>query len=325
MRLPAVLPKGPLLALAGFALFATHDVIVKTLGGIYAPTQILFFSVLFGFPLLTLTMIRARSPGTLRPRYTGWSALRTVTVVITGASAFYAFSNLPLTEVYALLFTQPLLITLLAIPVLGERVGWTRRIAVAVGLCGVLIVLRPGPSGLSLAHGAALLGACGGALASVIMRRIGREERSVVLMLYPMLANVVVMGASLGVAYKPMPIEHLGAAALVSVLGFGGMSLMILAYRNGTAGSVAPMQYSQIIWATIFGAVLFGETPDMATIIGATVIIASGGIILWREAAVGVSENQPVLRTRSRAETGTYPRVSPTMRQSSFQGQSADE
>ncbi|MCR9089316.1 MAG: DMT family transporter [Rhodobacteraceae bacterium] len=325
MRRPANLPSGPLFALAAFALFATHDVIVKILGASYAPTQIVFFSVLFGFPLLNVTLIGNASPGTLRPKYPGWTALRTLAVVCTGACTFYAFSNLALTEVYALLFTQPLLITLLAIPLLGERVGWQRRIAVFAGLCGVLIVLRPGPSGLSLAHGAALFAACGGALASVIVRKIGREERSAVLLLYPMLANVIVMGASLAIVYKPMPIQDLGAAALVACFGFAGMSLMIYAYRNGTAGSVAPMQYSQILWATLFGALLFDELPDGATVLGAAVIIASGIFILWRESAEGVSENQPVLRTRSRTETGTYPRISPAMQQNKFKGQSPDE
>lgn len=317
--------KGAMLALMSFALFSTHDLIVKWLGEFYAPTQIMFFSVLFGFPLLTLMLVRQSKAATLRPRYPIWTVLRTIAVVTTGACAFFAFSQLPMAEVYALLFAQPLLITLLAIPILGESIGWIRRIAILVGLCGVLVVLRPGPSGLTIAHAAAALAACSGAFASIIVRKIGREERSAVLLVYPMLTNFLVMGASLFFFYEPMPVVHMAGSAAVAVLGFAGMSCLILAYRFGTAASVAPMQYSQMLWAILYGAIFFSERPDTATLIGSVIIISSGAIILWREGGKGVSENQPVLNTRSRPETGLYPRVGPMMRRGMFRGQSPDE
>ncbi|MBT8388384.1 MAG: DMT family transporter, partial [Altererythrobacter sp.] len=265
--------KGVAFALTGFAVFSTHDVVIKVLGGTYAPFQILFFSALLGFPLATLMLITDKTPGTLRPVHPWWVAARTAAALLTGVSAFYAFSVLPLAQVYAFIFAAPMFITILSIPMLGEKVGLHRWAAVAIGLAGVLIVLRPGAEPLTLGHLAGITAAAGSAFASVIARKIGAEERSAVMMLYPMMANVAVMGMILPFVYVPMPIQHLGLLAIVAVFGFTGALCTILAYRSGDAAIVAPMQYSQIIWAAIFGALFFNEFPDRFTWIGAGIII----------------------------------------------------
>ena len=151
--------RGALLALLAFGIFATHDVFIKVLGSSYSPVQIVFFSVLLSFPLTTMMLMRDAQPGTLLPRHPGWMALRTAASVLTAISAFYAFSVLPLAQVYAIIFASPLLITVLAIPVLGEVVRLRRWLAVLVGLAGVIVVLRPGSTELGLGHLAALAAA----------------------------------------------------------------------------------------------------------------------------------------------------------------------
>ncbi|WP_300018569.1 DMT family transporter [uncultured Roseobacter sp.] len=305
--------KAALMALTAFGLFASHDVIIKILGGGYSPVQIVFFSVLFSFPLAMLYLLRDATPGTLIPVYPWWMAARTVAAVITGFCAFYAFSVLPLAQVYAILFASPLLITVLAIPILGEQVKLRRWIAVAVGLTGVLVVLRPGQAELELGHLAALVSAICGSFASIIVRKIGREERTVVIMLYPMMANFIVMAALLPLVYQPMPLADLGKLGIIAILAWTAGRFLIAAYNNGEAVIVAPMQYSQILWATMYGLLFFDEQPDRNTIIGSAIIIASGLFIVLRESRSEESE-QPVLRTRSRPETGTTPRVSPFLR-----------
>jgi len=259
-------------------------------------------------------LMRDATEGNLRPVHQWWTLARTGSAVIAGFSAFYAFSVLPLAQVYVMIFASPLLITILSIPILGERVGIHRILAVLVGLAGVIVVLRPATTVLGLGHAAALGTAVFGALASVIVRKIGREERTAVLMLYPMAANFVVMGALLGFVYKPMPIEHVGGLGLISHMGFVAGLLLIAAYRNGDAAIVAPMQYSQIIWATIFGYVLFDESVDRATVTGAGIIIASGVYIVFRESRLGAKSTTPVLRTRSRGPTAASFRISPLLR-----------
>lgn len=303
-----------LYALLAFALFSTHDVIVKFLGGTYTPFQIVFFSVLFGFPMVMLMLLRDTEPANLIPRHPWWTALRTAAAVATGASAFYAFSNLPLTQVYAILFATPLLITILSIPILGERVRLRRWLAVLVGLAGVMVVLRPGAQPLEAGHIAAMVAAVASSLASIIVRKIGHEERSVVLLLYPMMANFVLMACILPFVYVPMPLVELGGLAAMAALAFVASALVIAAYKLGEAVIVAPMQYSQIIWATLFGMVLFDEVPDRWTLAGAAIIIASGLYIVLREGRGTSSDNTPVLRTRSRFETGTSLRIGPMLR-----------
>lgn len=304
---------GPFFALIAFAVFAGHDVVIKVLGDSYTPFQIIFFASLFSFPLVTFMLVSDKSEGTLRPVHPWWTALRTFSATMTGLSAFYAFSVLPLAQVYVVIFASPLLITLLAIPMLGEKVGLHRMIAVLIGLAGVLVVLRPGVEPLTLGHLAALSTAVFNALASVIVRKIGQDERTVVLMLYPLVANFVAMGIALIWVYRPMPIEHLGGMGVISALAFIANLLMIGAYKRADAAIVAPMQYSQIIWAAIFGYAFFEETIQRQTLIGAVIIILSGFYIVMREARLGTASQTPVLQTRSRGPTAASFRISPLL------------
>lgn len=305
---------GAFYALAAFAVFSTHDVVIKFLGGMYAPFQIIFFSTLFSFPLVMFMLIRDRSEGHLRPVHPWWTLFRTLAAMCNTLAAFYAFSVLPLAQVYALIFATPLVITILSIPVLGERVGFHRWAAVVMGLVGVMVVLRPGTTEITSGHLAALSCAGFGAFASVVVRKVGREERTAVLMLYPLIANFLVMGLAMTFFYKPLPLLDLGGIGMVSILGFSGGVILIFAYRASEAAIVAPMQYSQIIWATIFGYFIFGEKVDLPTVVGASIIILSGLYIVFRESRGGHSENTPVLRTRSRASSAASFRISPFVR-----------
>ena len=307
--------RGALLSLAAFGFYATHDVVVKFLGESYSAFQTMFFAGLMGFPLITMLLLGDRRDGTLIPRHPWWTALRTVSSVVTGVMGFYAFSQLPMATCYAIFFAMPLLITLMAIPMLGEKVGIRRGMAVIVGLLGVLIVLRPGEGqGYSLGHAAALGAATTGALSSVIVRKIGRDERSVVLMLYPMVLTFLAMGATMPFVYLPMPVTHLGLTAVMAGLGLLGAMASIASYRMAPAVIVAPMQYSQIIWAALFGWLFFDETVDLYTGVGSAVIIASGIYIVLREGTPSVSQNRPVLENRSRLDFGTLPRISSWLR-----------
>jgi drug/metabolite transporter (DMT)-like permease len=302
--------RGMFYALLAFAIFATHDVIIKFLGGLYSPFQLIFFASLLSFPVATLMLMRDPTEGNLRPVNPVWILGRTLATTLGTLCAFYAFSALPLTQVYSLLFAMPLLVTVLSVPILKEHVGAHRWAAVVVGLLGVLIVLRPGVTALTLGHIAALIAACLAAFGSVVLRRVGRQERSVVIMLYPLVANFIVTGIALPWVYQPMPIEHLSLVGVIALFGFGAGLLVIAAYKVSEAALVAPMQYSQIIWATMFGFLLFDETVDFQTLVGTAFIIASGLYIVFRESQ-GRSKNTPVLRTRQRAHAPSAVRVSP--------------
>ena len=273
---------------------------VKYLGCSYSPVQIIFFAGLFSFPLLTFVLMSDPTRENLRPVHPWWVSVRVFGALGAGLLAFYAFSVLPLAQTYTLLFAAPILITVLAIPMLGESVGPHRWAAVLIGLLGVIVVLRPGAQELTLGHAAALGSAFCNALSSVVVRKIGKEERTVVLLLYPLAGNFILMGLALPFVYVPMPMLDLGGLGIMALLGFTASMCVIAAYRFGEAAIVAPMQYSQIIWATFFGFLLFGESLDRPTISGAGLIILSGLYIVYRESRGGKSSNTPVLRNRSR-------------------------
>lgn len=301
--------KGALLALLAMGIYSTHDVIIKLLGETYPALQILFFSALLSFPPLAVLLLRDPTHGTLRPRNPFWVGLRSICIVGSGVGGFYAFSTLPMAQVYSILFAAPLLVTVLSVPLLGERVGLHRWAAVVAGLCGVLVVLRPGVTPLGLGHLAALMGATATALSAIAVRKLGRSERTVILLLWPMIGNFLLTGASLGFAYRPMLAGGLALTGVIAVLGLAAGFLLILAYQAGEAANVAPMQYSQMLWAIGFGWLLFDERPDAMTLLGAGLIIGSGLYILMRE-RTGSSRLRPVTEARLRSETVTAPRPS---------------
>lgn len=298
--------KGLGFAFLGFAVFASHDVLIKVLGGTYSVLQIIFFATLFSFVPMAVTILTDRTTGNFLPQHPWLVLLRSGLMITAMTCAFYAFSVLPLAEVYSLLFSFPLIVTVLSIPILGEVVRAQRWAAVGVGLIGVLIVLRPGTTDITLGHVAALTAAFCSAFASVLVRKIGNEERSAVLILYPMLLAIAAMSLAQPAVYQPPTLLHLAMMAMVGLLSVIAQHLIILAYRAAPAGVVAPSQYSQIVWATIFGMVFFGERPDGWVALGAGIIIASGIFVVWRESRANTSSaNTPVLRVRSpRSDTG---------------------
>ena len=271
------------LALLSLTLYAIHDVIIKHLSAHYEVIEILFFATLFSFPLISAGMLTIRSVPSLRPNRPGLVAFRSLTMVIILFSAFYAFQNLQLAETYALLFTSPLIIAALSSPLLGEKVGISCWISIFCGFVGVLIVLQPNTSELSLGHVAALTASLLNSINNVVIRKLGTSEPPIILIIYPLAANMIAMSMLLPVVYRPIELVDLALTALLSVLALVGAFLNILAYRWGTAKIVAPMHYSQILWGILFGITLFGEYPSTSTMIGALVIILSGIYVVFHE------------------------------------------
>ncbi|NND91186.1 MAG: DMT family transporter [Granulosicoccus sp.] len=288
--------RGAGLALLGFAVFSLHDALIKSVRDIPV-FQVAFFVVLFSFVPFTLFLALDSTKRSLRPRLPGLVALRCLFTVTGLLCVFHAFGNLPLAEVYSLLFAAPILITLLAIPVLGERIHLIRWFAILLGMAGVLVVLKPGETSLSWHHLAALGAAACVASSSVVTRLIGSREHSVTLILYPMLTTVIVTGLATVVVYVPMPGEVLLKLCMVGLVSVLGQTLMIQAYRSTQAQFVAPMQYSQMLWALVYGALVFDEAVDRTVLLGSAVIVCSGLLFIWRELVASVK--QPVLRTRN--------------------------
>lgn len=278
---------GAFLGLLAFGLYSGYDIAIKFLGSGYNSLQIMFFSGLLAFPLVLAQALFSKDQGSLKPKLPGWMALRTVVVIGNGLFGTYAFATLPLAQCYAIFFCMPMLIALLGVPLLGEKIDLPRGAAVILGLIGVMIALNPwaeGPgAGLQWAHAAAFAGAGFGAMNYTILRRTGGTERTAVLLLYPMLAQLAVVTLALPFVYVPMPMADLAVTGFMALVGVAGSLVIIAAYRRARAIVVAPMQYSQIIWGALFGFLLFDEGLSLSLILGTGLIILSGLIIVSRQ------------------------------------------
>jgi len=282
MALPSTL-SGAGLGLVAFGAYSAYDVSAKLLGGAYHPLQIIAAASLMTMPLLLIYALLDRGSGTLRPVRPGLMALRAAGTILNFVTGVTAFTLIPLAEAYVIFFTMPLFISLLAIPVLGERFGPVRGAAVILGLVGVVIALDPTATDLGLGHALALGGSLIGAMNYVIIRKTGAVERTAVMLIWPQLTLLLVVAPTMPLVYRPMPVEHLGVAALMAAVLMLGMTAIIGAYRRAPAIVVAPMQYSQIAWAAIFGALLFGEAMTLRSMIGMVLIAAAGVIVVARQ------------------------------------------
>lgn len=271
------------LGVLAFASYAAYDVSAKVLGGAYHPLQIIAAAGLLTMPLLLIYALLDGEGGSLRPVRPGLMALRAVGTVVNFITGVTAFTLLPLAEAYVIFFTMPLFIALLAVPVLGERFDPVRGIAVLVGLAGVVVALDPVATPLGWGHVMALTGSLVGAMNYVIIRKTGAVERTAVMLIWPQLALFAVVAATMPWVYQPMPLRDLGIAALMAVVLMSGMLAIIAAYRRAAAIVVAPMQYSQILWAAIFGVLLFDESMGLRIVLGSLLIALAGVVVVARQ------------------------------------------
>jgi S-adenosylmethionine uptake transporter len=280
--------KGILLGLASYAAFSCGDAAVKGVGPRIPIFEIGFFAALFA--LFAMPFVRGsgeRWRDMFRLHRPGLVAVRAASGTLAGIFSVFAFTTLPLAEVYALIFVSPLFVTLLSIPFLGERIGWRRLLAVVVGFLGVLLVVRPGFRELMPGHLAAAAAALCGAITTVTLRALGPTERRITLMGTAMLASLAVNGVLMTFDYvRPHPLD-IGWLAFIGLCAATGHILVMAALRAAPANRVAPGQYSQIVWAIILGAIFFGEFPDPVAIAGIGLVTLSGLFTFMREEAKG--------------------------------------
>ncbi|MFM7443204.1 MAG: DMT family transporter, partial [Tabrizicola sp.] len=247
----------------------------------YSPVQIMAYAGLFSLPLVALLQLYHRGP--LRPARPWLMALRTVTLVINALLVTYVLTVLPLAQAYAIFFTLPLMVTLMAWPALGERVDLVSGLAILLGLAGVLVALNPGRVALQIGHLAALGAAFTAAIHYVVIRRTGAVEGDVPQFLYPLLGQTLVALVLLPGQHVPMPAADLMVVAGLALAGFAGTLAMFAAYRAAAPIVVAPMQYSQIGWAALFGALFFDEPMGPTLLFGMLLIAAAGIIVVARQ------------------------------------------
>lgn len=271
---------GALLGLASFASYACCDVSLKYLGQDMGSLQVMWVGAVFTLPFILAQLFYSGRGASLRPALMGWTLARVAITLVNAALVTYTFTHLPLAQCYAIIFTMPLMITLLAWPLLGEQIDPLRGVIILVGFSGVLVAMQPGSTTFQFGHLAAFLAALLASVNSLILRRVGDRERSGVILLYPVLAQALVASAILPFVWQPMMPRDYAAGTILGFMGTCGGLFIIAAYRRAPAIVVAPMQYSQILWASTIGFFLFGERPDPVTVLGISIVIGAGVALL---------------------------------------------
>ena len=277
--------RGILLIVGATMLFSTSDVTAKYITQRLPVIEVAWVRYLV-FVLAALAPA-ARRPlaellGTRRPAQ---QAARGLAVVLSALLFLLGLRVLPMADAAAINFVSPLLITALAVPLLGETVAPRRWAALGVGLFGAVLAAGPGTAAFQPGALFPLLSALAWAFAMVLTRGFAATERPATTLVWTACSGLLLLSVLLPFdARVPTPTE-LAFCVLIGVVASGGQFLVVLAYRLAPASLLAPFSYVQLIWSTLAGYLVFGAAPATATLIGATVIAGSGLYSAGRERA----------------------------------------
>lgn len=284
LRLAPLAQGGLGIAFLSYALFSVGDASVKAVGTRLSPYEVSLLVTLFAATMLPFARSRGEAVGDLfRMRRPALTLFRSLAGTFAGVFSVIALTNVPLAEAYAVIFLAPVLALVMSVLFLAEAVGWRRWSSVAAGIVGVLIVTRPGFRDVSVGHLAALAASLCVASSIVCLRVMGRSERpSTIFAVLTVVALAVNLPMTLVSGWvAPQPHEW-GLLLLCGLTAGIGQLLLMTATRRAPANQIAPVQYSQLGWAILYGAAFFAELPDWATLAGLVAIAGSGLFLIQR-------------------------------------------
>ena len=267
--------RGVLLLLAATMLFSCSDALAKYLGQHLPVIEILWIRYCCFVAMATGIYLGSGRPR-LRVRAPAVQAMRGLGVLGSGIFFVFGLRQMAMADAAAINFTSPLMITLLAVPVLGEVVGLRRWLALAAGLVGVLIIIRPGLASFHAGAGLVLMSSLAWAVGSVLTRRLAATDHPATTLLWSAVTGLLVLSLMLPAVAVAPPWRLLGLTVLMGLVASSAQYLLVLAYRHAGASVLAPFSYVQLLWSTALGYLVFAGLPDGWTVAGAAVIVASG-------------------------------------------------
>ncbi|MEP0519224.1 MAG: DMT family transporter [Hyphomicrobiales bacterium] len=271
----SVLP-GVVIMCLGVACLGINDAIAKALADHYSPIQILFMRNVVALPIALLLAIVMQGPRALYSTRPVVHLVRGVFWVLATVLFFTSIKHVGLAKSTALLLASPLLIVAVSSLFLGEKTGLKTWGAVISGLIGALIIVRPGLMGFDPLALLALLAALMAAFLMLSARWVDEAESFWTLMLYLTASSALIGGLAVPFFWVPLQTQDLVLFVGVAAFGTAGMVLMTQAFRIAPASVVAPLDYTALLWATLFGWLFWSEIPDLLTYFGAAVIVLSG-------------------------------------------------
>jgi drug/metabolite transporter (DMT)-like permease len=287
-----------------FALlcFAVQDSLVKMLADQYAVLQILWIRSLVALLILVLVGQYLLGSRVFKATRLWPMVLRGVLAFLAFGTYYLALTRIPLADAAAVYMTAPLFVTMLSVPLLGERVGWHRWLAVTCGFGAVVIMLNPGSALFRVEAAMPLFSALCYALIPILSRKIGFSEHALTIAIYTttsflllcLMASMIVYSVPPTVTGNgltgnllqrwslPAPGDFL-LMALAGAVFTIGLLCITQAYRVAIVSSVAPFEYSYLIWASLLGFMVFGDVPGVRTVLGSAAVVACGCYVLYRE------------------------------------------
>lgn len=274
-----------IIMLLSMFLFTSNDAVGKWLTGSYSVGQLVFIRSLVALLVLSPLIWQAGPMSLLRFERSGLFWIRVALTLADSFSFYFAVSYLPLADVMTYWLAAPIYVAALSPLLLGEKVGWRRWSAIGIGFLGVIIALEPSRNMLSPAAIASLFGSLSFGLVMLTARSL-RATSGLTMIFWQSFGGVIVGLVTLPFAWTTPPVHHWPALALLGLLAMVAHVFVNWAFKLADAATVAPLQYTQLLWAIVYGWLVFGDFPSIAKFIGAGLIIASGLFIFFRERQV---------------------------------------
>jgi drug/metabolite transporter (DMT)-like permease len=270
------------LAVSATMVFGCSDTISKYLSTSLPIAEFLWIRYAM-FLAMAIILVRRRPGQWARPRNPALQSVRGICVVLSSILFVYGVRRMTMAQATTITFLSPILITILAVPLLGETVNLRRWAAVGAGLIGMLVVVRPGLGGFQPAALFGVGGAFCWALVLIITRKIALTDAPETTVLWSAAIGAGVLSAMLPFDAAWPTWQQLGLSLLLGTLASAGQWAVILAHRLAAASLLAPFFYTQLLWVSLLGFLVFGNLPDQYTVLGAAIIIASGLYTAHRE------------------------------------------
>jgi drug/metabolite transporter (DMT)-like permease len=280
--------KGIVLMLFSMVAFALGDTFVKMSGSFLSPAQIMFFLISGGLILFALIAV-AKGENLKEPRaFAPVLLLRYCTEMIGLLGMIMALTSVPLSIVGAVTQASPILVAVGAVIFLRETVSWRRWSSIAIGFCGVVLVIQPWGESLDYAVLWAVLALVGFSVRDLVTRLTPPDIASASLATFTMVAALPFTATWVlftGEKFFPAEINWIIVGCMV-ILGSVGYLLLITSLRLGELSAIMPFRYSRIVFLLIFGVLFFGESPSLSMLLGSALVIVSGIYLMWREHVV---------------------------------------
>jgi drug/metabolite transporter (DMT)-like permease len=280
--------------LIAVGVFSIMDALLKLLAPHYPTLQLSALRGAASLPFMVLPLIVTRRLHELKPVRWQLHLARGLIAVGMMAGFVYSVRVLSLADAYAIFLAAPLLVTALSVPFLGEHVGWKQAVAIAVGLCGVIVMLRPQASSMMTLGAVAALGAATCYAMSVItVRMLTRTDTTASIVFWIMAQLTVYSGLLALPAWQPIRPEDWWPLVGIGITGAIAQRLITEAFRLAPASTIAPFEYTALLYGVAIDYTIWNVLPSSRMYLGAGIIIASGLYLVWRERQLAMQSLQP--------------------------------